>query len=244
MVKKTGSDLEIKYKKTPDEYYRQFSDYKAPLYDTNFFTSKITQLKKDLKKIGITFYYVEWNKDSLSPYTDDRWFSAHPKIDNFIYTTEKKVYLGSKDKNGYIEIYHDFEEKLIDKFNQIFTSYFPKRTIGFSNYSDSIKVFLEDQKKLKKEKEKIGICCYIVLDKKDNYFIKNGNDAKKFISSLQKKLPKTIGYIDTYYPKFENHSNYICLNINHDKVIDFSNFLKKIQKDKDLPKIVKLKVSY
>ena len=52
-------------KKDIDDYEKQFPNYVKPDYDISFFSSNINDLTKDLKKLGILFYVLKWDKESL-----------------------------------------------------------------------------------------------------------------------------------------------------------------------------------
>jgi hypothetical protein len=42
--------------KNPDDYFKQFANYKKPINDTSFFTLKIKLLQNDLKKKVLLFF--------------------------------------------------------------------------------------------------------------------------------------------------------------------------------------------
>ena len=136
---------DIKFIKDIDLYYKQFpAEYVKPLWDTRFIIDKIPDLKKDLDKIGITLYYSKWNEWVFNAgiFETQYFFEDFIPIDktNYIYISEKRLYLDSTLKEGVAYIRHSISKDKIDVFNNIFISYFPNRTKGFINTKDSISI--------------------------------------------------------------------------------------------------------
>ena len=148
--------LKIKMKKTIDDYEKQFPNYRKPDYDLSFFTSKIKNLSKDLKKIGILFFILKWNKESL--YADhhsiiedrlDEYLEKHNNYPNGnITTSEYLLYKQSyASKDACIFLQHDIKDNVKDEFNKILISYFPKRTVGLEHQENAIIIYMNDKKK-------------------------------------------------------------------------------------------------
>ena len=134
---------EIKYKSTPEAYYKQFPDYQKSIYDYKEILNTIQKLKKDLKKINIILIFVKWNPSSIYGIDYelglDMLYDKYNNIDGgleYIIITEVDIYIKSKIKDSYIPVMHNIFNSSKDKFNQVFTKYFPNRTVGFSNQKD------------------------------------------------------------------------------------------------------------
>jgi hypothetical protein len=120
-----------------DQYYKQFSDYTKPLWDTRFITSKIPILKRDLEKIGVTLYYSIWNEWAFKAgiFETEYFHEDFIPIDktNYIIISEKRLYLDSTKKEGIVYIHANIDSNKIEEFNKIFIAHFPNRTKGLKS---------------------------------------------------------------------------------------------------------------
>jgi hypothetical protein len=236
----TTKDNNIKYRANPDSYYQQFEDYKKPVHDYKKVLELIPKLKADLKKIGVTLYFLKWNEYSTGQYQIRNFFEENENKlkSNYIIITEKSIYIGSIKKNGHIVVFHDIQQNLIDQFNKVLIKYFPKKTVGIQTKYDTIQIFYQEQKKFIKEKNKS------IIDVK--FHIKNLETGFPYEDHVKKlnSLPKSIGYytnVQGYYDK-KIYMFIVTFYINEDKVKLFFDFLKENKKQfSDIVKIEILK---
>jgi len=236
-------ELKIKFKKNPDDYEKQFPNYVKPDYNLSFFSSKIKDLTKDLKKIGILFFVLKWDEESLyaghKSIIEDRLYEYLEKHNNYpkgyIYTSEYLLHGQSyKSKDECIFLYHSIKDDAKDDFNKILISYFPKRTVGLQFHDDAIEIYI-NEKNLKPTKKHIMFEVYIEYVNKK---IKISRDdftkvhtyitkqiGKKYIYDLRDAY-NSIGSISLYY------------NVYTDKIVEFAEKLKNIK----IPYVPKLKL--
>jgi hypothetical protein len=235
-------ELKIKMKKDIDDYEKQFPNYVKPDYDISFFSSNINDLTKDLKKLGILFYVLKWDKESLyaghKSIIEEKLDEYLEKHDNYpkgyIYTSEYLLYKQSyKSTDDCIYLYHNIKDDVKDDLNKLLISYFPKRTIGLHDHNDAIKIYINEKKNLKPIKNHIMFEVNIeYVDKvklsKDNfdkvhkYITKQL--GKKYIYDLREAY-NSIGSITLYY------------NVYIDKIKRFAKKFKEVK----LPYLPKLK---
>lgn len=149
--------VKIELKKSAEEYYKQFPNYKKSIYDSSFLTKKIKDLSKSLKKIGVTFYFVKWNECSQYgsrvdyecwsenrnkdfPIFYDGWSENNDPSGNYIVYFESRLYWDSRLKYGIMHMDHFINKKLRNKTNEILQEYFPNRTNGIANKSNSLNI--------------------------------------------------------------------------------------------------------
>jgi hypothetical protein len=93
----------IKYKSDPDTYYKQFSNYIKPVYDLKPIIDKFISLEKELKKIGVKFYFIKWSKKYYdSPFIYEYFYEDVlydlPDDANYLYVSEKHIYTATLKK--------------------------------------------------------------------------------------------------------------------------------------------------
>jgi hypothetical protein len=239
--------VKIGLKKSAEEYYKQFPDYKKSIYDSSFFTKKNKDLTKSLKKIGVSFYFVKWNK--CSPYgssTDyecwsenrnksfpifyDSWSENNDPSGNYIVYFESRFYWDTRHKDGIMHMDHFIHKKLWNQTNEILQEYFPNRTNGITSKADALHISIYP-KKIKKDKEKKIFSLDFVFSTIIN------EDSKKYIKKLKKLIPKEIGYISEYDKNISNGKILINFNINYDKVSEFKKLVKNIKNNVNIKKI-------
>lgn len=225
----------IRNKKTSEEFYKQYPDYKKPLYDISFFQKSVDELKKQLKKIDVNFYLLPSYKWNYSPSEIEQWLSEYEPKGNYIYISDRNLYFDARDKKGIIFLKHDVDQNKWTDVNNILKKIYPDRTIGITTYQDAIKIFCKKQKILTKdiEKNRYQIDIYF----KD----KTITETQKYVKIINKHI-KDIGYVDDYIPKIGRLGYfYVIININHDSEKKFKDIFKKIVTE--LPKIEKSKIS-
>lgn len=240
--KKDTIKKEIKFISTPDEYYKQFSNYTKPINDTNFFYNEISSLTSELKNIGILFFFLKWNIESTySSHIEyileqiDKYNKTNPgKYPNgYIFTSDKLLYVDSCDDKIYI--HHGLNKKIIDEFNKIFISHFPNKTLGFQNYNDAIIVYFNEHKKINKIKNH---SLWLV-----NYEYKKKDEKIEDDIYIGEFISKIIGekIIFDLYDVY-NYKGKITLfyEIYDDKIYEFAKLIKtlKIPKMPNISKII------
>jgi len=193
-------ELKIKIMNSPNKYYKQFPNYKKPDYDLTFFTSKIKDLTKDLKKIGILFFYLKWGKESLyAGHTSfiknkiKKYLEENNNYPNgYIFTSDSLLYSYSyKSKNDGIYIHHAIRDNVKNSLNQILISYFPKRTFGLQNNEDAIIININETNNLLPTKKHIMFVVEIVYLDKVEISNDDFNKVHKFVT---KKIGKKYIY--------------------------------------------------
>jgi len=236
-------ELKIKMTKTIDDYEKQFPNYIKPDYDLSFFTSKIKNLSKDLKKIGILFFILKWNKESLyaghHSIIEDRLDEYLEKHNNYpngnITTSEYLLYKQSyKSKDECIFLQHDIKDDVKDEFNKILISYFPKKTLGLEHQKNAIKIYINDKKNLKLTKNHIMFEVYIEYINKIKL---SQNDFNKVHTYITKKIGKKYIF-DLREASNDLGSITLYYNVYTDKIIEFANKFKNIK----IPYLPKLKL--
>lgn len=214
----------IKYKPTPNEYFKQFPGYKKPKYSTDFMIGLIPKLKKDLKSAGITFYYVKWSKkivDEDPGFEQEYFYSDVNPTGNYVVLSEQYMYWESTKANGKIRLSHSLDEHAIPIFNRIFCKYLPGRTRGWQNKSDSISVEFVKKAKLKIDKPKDVMYMYVHFTNKN---IKA--ECKLFLPMIEKIIGK-YGVVYSY-DFIVGNPWYVEIGIDSDKTELIKNKLSEI----------------
>jgi hypothetical protein len=236
------SSTKIKTMSNPNDYFKQFSDYKKPINDISFFTKEIKSLQNEFKKIGVLFFFLKWGETSLLSGGHHSYIlslirdKTNMYPNGHIYTSDLLLYYNSIQKDGKINLYHRVDEKIINNVNKILISYFPKRTLCIQNNRDAIIIYFEKKNKIKKIKEYIKWqISYIFEDKKivqtDDEL---GNTLNFILSKIDKKF---IHRIDDAF-NFQG-STILFLSIYNDNLNEFVNIIKKL-KILLIPKIKKI----
>jgi hypothetical protein len=245
LYKKVSSIKESTNKKkimtNPDDYYKQFPNYKEPIQDISFFISKIKSIQDDLKKIGVLFFFLKWGKDSLYVGHHDY---IHELIDKkinkypngYIYTSDALLYSYSLEKDSIIYLHHGVQEHIINDVNKILISNLPNRTLGIQNRKDAIVVNIKEKKKIIKTKEHIKwMVAFMFKDKKLMQTTEEMNKVIKFIlDNISKKIINRVD--DAFHSKGDTT---LFINIYTDKIDEFVEKIKNL-KIKSLPELRKL----
>jgi len=236
-------ELKIKMKKNIDDYEKQFPNYVKPDYDISFFSSKIKDLTKDLKKIGILFFVLKWNKESLyaghHSIIQERLEEYLEKHDNYpkgyICTSEYLLYKESyKSKDECIYLHHKITADAKDDFNKILISYFPKRTVGLQAKNDAIIIYINEKNNLNLTNIHIMFEVYIE-------YVNKVKISKDDFDKVHTYITKQIGEKNIYdLREAYNSTGSITLyyNVYIDKIIDFAKKIKNIK----IPYLPKLKL--
>jgi hypothetical protein len=222
----------IEKKKNPEEYYKQFTDYTTPDNNTNIFYNNIKNLTNDLKKIGVKLYFVKWGIYD-PPFTYE-YFQEDNDLDNdYILYSEYSLYWDAR-QDGIMYLHHGVSKDKWDSVNNILKKYFPKRTNGITTSKDAIKIFFNEKKNIKKDKEKVTFSVNITLEDK-----KINENLFKYWKKIDKIInKKNIGYLVGYDLIGSKNLEF---NINEDKIDAFKEIIDKIKNnDFDLPKIKKI----
>ena len=118
---------------------------------------------------------------------------------------------------------HEIEKNKWQIVNEILMKYFPNKTLGITTRNDALKIFFNERKNLKKDKEKIKISIDIIFA--DN---KINKVSFPFISKINKIIGKKIGYVDSHDEMIYKGNINIDFNINFDKVDDFKKIIKNL----------------
>lgn len=143
-------------KKTPEEYYNQIQPQPSFLqskYDTNILKDKINFITENLRKIGVLFYCMPWDKRSLySDHSETMGYYCN-KIYNeiigdeysngFIYTSQYEIFRAGL--NGKLYIHYDIKDGMKNKINQVLTEAFPGRTVGIVNKDVAIIIYIKEK---------------------------------------------------------------------------------------------------
>jgi len=215
----------IKYKTNPRDYYDQF--LLKPTYDTTFVTSKLPDLKRELRKAGVTLYFIKWNKYSPTPFEYEYWLEDNRPEGSYIYFSHKMLYLSSTLKEGVLYIQHHLEKEVVERFNRAFTSFFPRRTRGYMNERDAIKLFLFDQKSFRGDQRKVVYEVTIYFKEK----------ISKRFSPRVVSLNKSIGYLYEWDEAVIDGKVQCTFNVNYDKVVEFTRFIEKLGQNEEIRKV-------
>jgi hypothetical protein len=231
----------------PNDYYKQFSNYKKPVYDTSFFTDEIKSLQNDFKKIGVLFFFLKWAKDSLyfghTAHIFELIDKKHGKQFNtiypngWIYTSDALLHSYAVDKeDAKIYLHHQVTNKIINNVNQILISHFPKRTIGIQYSSDAIIINMKEKNKILKTKEHIKWMVKFMFENKKITHMKE--DMPQIIKFALRNLgKKIINRLDDAY-NFKGHI-ILFFSVYNDKLDEFVNKIKNL-KIPLMPKIKKI----
>jgi len=233
----------ISTKKSAEEYYKQYPGYQKAIYDTNFFLSRMSKLKKYLLKIGIKFYFIKWKLYGNNSF-DIEYFQEDYNLDeNYILYSERRLYTDCRDKKGIMHLIHNVPLNLRSKVNYILQQIFPNRTNGITSDKDAIQIFFNKQNKLLKEKEKLTFMVDIIFKSK-----KLDELAEPYMDIIDKFLKKyKIGYSSEFdfMISFGTLNVYFRIFIN--KINEFKEFLKKLENNKVsslIPLIKQIKYTY
>jgi hypothetical protein len=224
----------IEKKKNPEEYYQQFPNYITPNNDTKFFYNNLKNLRYDLKKIGVKFYFIKWGmydpQFEYEYFQEDNLKLDDSENDDYILYSENRLYWDAR-KEGIMFLQHDVSKDKWDNVNNILKKYFPNRTHGITTKKDAIKIFFDEKKNIKKDKEKVMFLIDIIFDDK-----KIDKDLFKYWNKIDKIIKKkNIGYLEGYDAI---GSKNLSFNINNDKIDNFKEIIDKIENNKfDLPKV-------
>jgi hypothetical protein len=228
--------VKITLKKSPEEYYHQFSNYTKPKFDTKIFTKNFDKLSEILKKNGFIFSFIKWGK--YNPQFEYEYFKKDNKVKNNILYSENKLYWDARHNSGYMAIMHNIDKTKWLLFNQIFIKFFPNRTVGITSYNDAIKLFFNEKKNLKKDKEKQIFSLDIIFEDS-----KMNTEAFYYLNKIDKIVGKNIGYLDEYNKIIVNGKVNAYFNINFDKVDEFKFIIMNLKNNKyELPAIKKIKL--
>ena len=240
-ISATESTNRKKIMKNPDDYYKQFPNYKEPINDISFFTLKIKSIQDDLKKIGVLFFFLKWGKDSLyaghHSYIIELINKQINKYPNgYIYTSDALLYSDSLEKDSIIYLHHGVEDHIIDDVNKILISNLPNRTLGIQNKKDAIIVNIKEKNKIMKTKEHIKwMVAFIFEDKKLMQTNEEMNQIIKFIlDNISKKIINRVD--DAFNSKGDTA---LFISIYTDKIDEFVKKIKNL-KFKSMPKLKQL----
>ena len=202
-------------------------------HDTKIFTSKLSKLSADLRKIGVKFHYIKWNKWSSTPF-EYEYYTEDNDMRDYILYSESRLMQDARSKAGIMKLSHDVSQELISNTNKILKKYFPSRTLGIQTSHDPIKIFFEEKKSLAPEKEKTTVSV-------DLYFTDENlhEDATKYLNKLKKLVPKKMGYLSEYDQMIVKGKVNAYFNVCVDDLPKF----KKILRSK-IPNIKSIKVDY
>jgi len=155
----------LKKKKNPDDYFRQFPNYKKPIYDYKKFLKVIPELKKELKKINVALIYVKYSEPFFDDYDTEVGFeildTKYPPNQQYMMLTETNIYINTRSKDGCVSSIFSISFENQEKFKEILNKFFPKRIIGLDklpkkprkleNHMNVIKICYEEVTKLKKK---------------------------------------------------------------------------------------------
>jgi len=155
----------LKKKKNPDDYFRQFPNYKKPIHDYKQFLKVIPELKKELKKINVALIYVKYSEPFFDDYETEVGFeilnTKYPPNQQYMMLTESDIYVSSRATDGKVSSLISISFENQEKFVQILTKFFPKRMIGLDklpkrprklgNHMNVIYISYEELTKLKKK---------------------------------------------------------------------------------------------
>ena len=232
-----------KIMENPDDYFKQFPDYRKPINDISFFNLKIKTLQNELKKIGVMFYFLKWGKKSLFKFNEHIYFIENlvmKEINNYpngyIYTSDLLLYMNSFDKKSIIYLYHNITDNAINDVNKILISNFPNRTLGIQDIIDPITINIKEEKKLVKMKEHTQWTIKFFFE--DIKIIQSREELSDAINFIRKNIGKKIIHRldDTYNEKGKSS---IYFSIYNDKIDEFVEKIKKLKIDL-LPKIKKI----
>jgi len=222
-------------KKNPEEYYKQFSNYVEPLYDTYVFTKELKNVTKELKKLGVDFYFIKWGTYPNPVFEYESWTEENQgKIVNCILYSEDKLFWDARNKDGIMLLSHKINVKLRTSVNNVFKKYFPNQTLGITNDKDNLKIYFLKQNSIKKDKKKISfeLMVHFKNTKLNDYTIKY----------FDKLISNDIGYIDEYDMMIKNGVVYMDLNIGN--VTKFKTIIDHLENNKlDFPLIKKIKLT-
>lgn len=135
---------DVVFKPDINEHFKQYDDYKPPLYDTTFITKQIPNLVRALRRIRVKLYYIKWTEKIFDEGVcfEHEYFEEDHREElnegNFIYFSERDVYFAARD--GKLHIQYDIEKELIPEFNEIMMDYFRGRTFGIVNTCEAITI--------------------------------------------------------------------------------------------------------
>lgn len=233
--------VKIHEKKTAIEYYKQFPNYIEPKHDISFFIRAIPELKKELNKIGVNFYYIEWEKYGDSIFTYEYFkedvLDKLPPDTNYMYVSEMSIFAHSTQKDGKIYLQYRIDADKKEEFNRILKSIFPNRTRGYENITDAIKIELVPKKNIKAEKEKIMASVIIIFEDDKNEI--RGDDV---VAKYNKGL-KNIAYVDEYDMVVSYGEFLVSYRVTKGKEKEFEAVLRR--KDiPGMPAIKEIKIDY
>lgn len=134
MSEHESKEKKIIYRAKIDDFYKQFDWYKPPIYNHKDYVRIIPKLRRDLKKIGVNVHYIKWNYWMSRGDDIEVFFEKNPDValSNYLLFTERKLYLPSREEDGFVNVIHDIAPDLVDNVNLILQKHFPNRTIGKS----------------------------------------------------------------------------------------------------------------
>lgn len=205
------------------EYCRVNKISKNIKYNPSYLVKNMPLFKKELKKIGVALYVIKYSKNMFE--VEDWQLKHMSRLDdgNFVYFSERQLYEESMS-TGILYVSHDIRQNKVESFNQLIKKIFHKRTNGLLNKSDSIKIYFNEQKSIKKDNPKNQVEIDILFD--DKCINLDVNKAVKELTSLVKKY----GYIDAYDATLHSCKWNVALNIDTDKMELFKKKIKCVKK--------------
>ena len=214
----------LNLKKNPEEYYKQFSDYKNPINDPTFFIKNIKKLTHELDKIGIKFYFIKWKIYGPNSY-DIEYFQEDNNLKyNYILYSERRLYWAMREKNAKIHLIHSIPKNKWTLVNDILLKYFPRRTNGIVSDKECIEILFNKDKRLKKYIDRIGVSIDIYFTRKIN---EESTTIWTKISDIIDKMK--YGIMHDYDPKITKGKTNAHFLININKIDSIEILITKIK---------------
>jgi hypothetical protein len=215
----------LPFKKNIDEYYKGFFDYRPPIWDMSWNLNHINDLKRDLVKIGVKFYFIKWSKKTVENGIENENIIFEKEHEdelsrgNFVYFSEQAIYLASVMKQPRIDIVTVVDPEKAEACERIIGNYFSRKP------GKNVEAMRELQKRQNEERKQGRVPRDIsdpkIITKEVCICFENKElrqDPEPFIKIIQAKALGRYGEIKKY-PKILTSDFRISFTVREDMLL-------------------------